>query len=170
MAPLNKLDVDVLSTRHHWYPKWVYFKVSPYTSDGLLAKRRSIGQTICDAAIDGEAAIAIPKDKQAVADAMFLINHQYPELKHCFYHLFATKAQDKRGWHPFMEAAAKRFAHLLSGGDATLEQAVVELWFIWYRNNPPVKDAVSPQSGNVFFSALVDTEKFVRRAIQVLSI
>ena len=76
MAPAapHKLDIDVLTTRKHWYPKWILFNASPYASHYLLVNRQSIGQAICDSAIETGVAIAVPRDKQAVADAMRLID------------------------------------------------------------------------------------------------
>jgi hypothetical protein len=166
----DKLAVDVQTTRKHWYPKWILFKASPYSGDYLLAKRQSIGQAICDSAIDTGVEIAVPRDKQAVADAMHLINVQYPELKYTFHCLLATQAQDPRGWYIFLEAAAEKFARFYSFGDRMLEQEAVYIWSSYYSYNLQHNDITSSISGYVFFDALVAAHRVVRLWIQFFSI
>jgi len=166
-SAINKLSVDVLSTRQHWYPKWVLFKVSPYESDLVLVRRQALGQVITDTAIQTGAAIPIPRNKQAVCDAMHLIHHQFPELVHQFHLLLLSNPHDSRGWFPFAKHAVKRFARWNSEGDDAAEDFAIELWCIWYAYNVRRTQSSAPGSGCIFFRALVDSENFVRRSIQL---
>jgi hypothetical protein len=157
----------VLTTRKHWYPKWILFKASPYASHYLLANRQSIGQAICDSAIETGVAIAVPRDKQAVADAMHLINVRYPDLKHTFHCLLAAEAQDPRGWYIFLEAAAKIYARFYSFGDQALEEEAVQMWSTHYRQNMRQNEITSSLSGYLFYDALVATQQFVYHWIEL---
>jgi len=166
----DKLSVDVLSTRSHWYPNWLLFQASPYDSDRTIVRRLSVGQAICDVAIENGAAVAIPRNKEAVCDGMNLIKHQYPGLVFPFHDILANQAHDGRGWVLFLEAAAKHFAHWLSSDNQEMEDAAIELWYPWYCKNLQHIEVASAGSGVVFFRALVQTEKCVRRLMDDLSL
>ena len=124
-AAPKKLDQDVPTTRGHWYPKWILFTASQYGDENLLAKRVVVGQVVCDVAIESGNAIPVPRDKQAVAEAMSLVKAYHPELIFTFHSLLATQAQAQGGWNIFPAAAARKFAGYWSRGDIELEEWAV---------------------------------------------
>jgi hypothetical protein len=109
-ATAHKLALDVLTTRKHWYPKCILFIIC-WQSGNPSVEPFVILQSIRGIAI------AVLRDKQAVADAMHLINFQYPKLKYTFHCLLATQVQYPCGWYIFLEAAAEKFARFYSFGD-----------------------------------------------------
>lgn len=168
MAPAapKKLDQDVLTTRGHWYPDWLLFTASRYGGDVLLAKREVVGQVVCDVAIESGSAIPVPRDKQAVAEAMSLVKAYYPEFVFTFHRLLATQAQAQGGWYIFLAAAARKFAGYCSGGDTALEERAVQQWAVWYEKKLRSNDVTSFNSRFVFLDSLHKTKEFVRHYIE----
>jgi hypothetical protein len=103
----------------------------------------------------------VPRDKQAIADAMYLVQGLHPDLVFTFHRLLATQAQAQGGWYIFLEAAAQKYARFWSGGDIELEQMVVQLWSTWYSENLRSNDVTSFNSRFVFLDALDKTKTFV---------
>jgi hypothetical protein len=167
MAPAapKKLDQDVLTTRGHWYPQWILFTASRY-GEGLLAKREVVGQVVCDVAIESGNAIPVPRDKQAVAEAMSLVKAYYPEFVFTFHRLLATQAQAQGGWYIFLAEAARKFAGYCSGGDIELEEWAVQQWAVRYETKLRSNDFTSFHSRFVFLDSLDKTKMFVRRCIE----
>jgi hypothetical protein len=168
MAPAapKKLDQDVPTTRGHWYPQWILFTASRYGGEVLLAKREVVGQAVCDFAIESGNAIPVPRDKQAVAEAMYLVKAYYPELVFIFHRLLATQAHAQGGWYIFLEAAARKFAGYWSGGDIELEEWAVQQWASWYKLNLPSNDVTSFNSRFVLLDSLDKTKTIMRVCIQ----
>ena len=166
-AAPKKLDQDVPTTRGHWYPKWILFTASQYGDENLLAKRVVVGQVVCDVAIESGNAIPVPRDKQAVAEAMSLVKAYHPELVFTFHILLATQAQAQGGWYIFLAAAARKFACYWSAGDIELEEWAVQQWAVWskvkLRSN---NDVASSNSRFVFLDSLDKTNTFVRLCIE----
>jgi len=150
---LDKLLVDALTTRRHWYPKWVLFIGGP---PHTLVRRTAYGEAAAafDSAIESGAAVPIPRNKEAVCDSMGSIHLMYPHLEYQFLRILAMDAQSQDGSRMFLEVAAHQFALDRCGGNHTHEEAVVELWSIWYQYNLHTP---------YFITALVETEKFVVR-------
>lgn len=167
MAPAapEKLDQDVLTTRGHWYPKWILFTASTNKNNLLLANREAIGQAVCDFAIMTGNAIPVPRDKQAVADAMPYIKLYHCEMVFKFHYLLATQAQDQGGWYIFLEAAAKTYALMDSSGDIALERLAVQLWSSWYSEYLWPHEITSFDSPWVFLDVLGATKEFVHFCI-----
>jgi len=152
---MNKLDVDVLTTRQHWYAEWVLLAGSPR----ILVRRSSVAKAgAFDALIESGAAVPITRNKKAVCDSMVLVHDQYPYLEFTFLCMLESEPQ---GWEFFLEAAAQRFIHHSCGSDAALEDSMVQMWKVWFKHRLPCK--VKLHSPWFFFTALVETEQFVVR-------
>jgi len=156
---LNKLTVDTLTTRNHWYPNWVLFRGgAPFT----LVRRSAYGEATVafDAAINSGAAVPIPRTADSICNAMNAVSLAYPFLHHQFLEMLALEADQaqakgwKEGWHPYLEAAAQLFADDYCQGHEEYKEATMQLWLIWYRYRLHTR---------FFITALVETDRFVSR-------
>jgi len=165
---MNKLAVDVLSTRQHWHAEWVLLVGSPRK----LVRRSSFlprknGADVATAAqsfdslIDSGAAVPIARNKQFVCDAMPLIHDQYPYLERMFLGLLET---EPLGWEKFLEVAAKYFIACYCDSSGSIEEPILKMWKVWLQYRLPCK--VRLYRSWFFFTALVETEQFVARAAQ----
>lgn len=80
-----------------------------------------VGQVVCDVAMESGNTVHVPRDKQAVGEAMSLVKAYHPELFFTFHHLLATHAKAQGGWYIFLETTARQFAGFRSDGDIEME-------------------------------------------------
>ena len=175
---VDKLMLDVPTTRQHWYPKWLLFNASGRGQERCLVLRNAVGQHLCDTAIETGVALPIPRNKQAVCDAMRAVDSSFSGLRWMFYNLLEKQVNDTSGWILFLEAAAKRFAewHVIHIGgpeainiveNQDLIKDAVEVWRLWYNDNLRCCECVADDGGSTFFRALVDTKRCIERIVDL---
>jgi len=152
---IDKLAVDVLTTRRHWYPKWIIFRATL-----TLVRRSAYGEAAVafDAAIDSGAAVPIPRNKEAICDAMTAIRIMYPHLEHHFLSMLSVVDRNSDGCRLFLEVAARQFLHASTNQET--DASIIELWNLWYKHRL--------HKERHFFTALVRTETFVVNSLQAL--
>jgi len=123
----DKSSLDVPSSREHWYPRYLLFKAKDNVPRSLVL-RETVGQQVCDLAIESGVAIPIQRSQQAVCDAMATVKSTFPELEWIFHNILEKK-RETSGWFVFLEAAATTFTirALGYGADYDLVDYVVGL-------------------------------------------
>jgi len=171
--PFDKLIVDVPSTRHHWYPKWILF---PSENHPTLLRRTADRQVIVDYSIDASIALPIPKKQESICDAMGKISWMYPDYRRHFYWLLSMSTYDDRGWIPFLAFVARESAEQIvrmRGGSPENQwnrgriEFAVDIWRIWYKNERKYLECDCGNFGFEFLEAIETTELFVGRVMAI---
>jgi len=163
----DKSLLDVPSSREHWYPKWLLFKAKD-NGPRILVLRETVGQQVCDLAIDSGVAIPIQRSQQAVCDAMALMEMQstFRELQGVFLYILEKK-RETSGWSMFLHSAATTFTISALGNHANndITNYIVEEWELWYRQNLRSLECADDTGGSVFYNSLVDTKNFIEGTV-----
>jgi len=175
MIVLSKLSFDGRVTRNHWYPKWILF--ARHQHERALVRRTTMGQVMCDLAIDLGFGIPISRKHNSVCDAMEEIKafHQ----GHCaaFYSLLMSSNQDKLGWVEFLKVVANTTAETLlctEYRDLWSQDDIrhgVASWYSWYiqnRQHLECCDSHTNSGGNEFLRAMEETEGFIQFYMMLL--
>jgi len=171
MAPFNKLAMDVLTVSRHWHPKWVIHKVHR-TKKAWLVPRTAVSAEACDAAIDQGEAKPIPREKQAICDAMdHLKVGEVHSVHHIHCKLLEMHTCDSRGWFIFLEATTEKVAsnHIKFDLGGDLEDPhvqhfilfVMEHWRNFCKLQLCKREGVCGNGGVVFCQCVRGYEKFV---------
>ena len=160
----------VKATRNHFYPKWILF---PSDDKPALVKRTTVGQLICDIAIEGKKAVPIPLCHEAVADAMRAIESRRPGYADSFYKLLAHPDQHQDGWVDFLAVAAEKklvLCFLQEGVQLTAAwqqslQDIVQEWRSWCLLNRRWLEVAAGPFGFEFFQAVEETESAVAASL-----
>jgi len=155
----NKHTLDVSATRQHFYPKYIICKASPNGPRDLV-HAVSLPQEGVDQLIDSGRAIPIPKNQQAVCDAMRQIvkDKRFEELEYIFLDLLEQHFQDYIGWAPFIVEAAEHFARKRSLLDEEMVGLLRHSSHVYYRNKLDYLESAATGHGHYFFYALEITK------------
>lgn len=163
-----KVFVDVPATRRHWYPKYLFFPSPIHWNDCLIALRTTLGQEICDAAIESGVAIPIPSRHNAVADAMDKVPHLFPDYELDFFRIFAHPENHPGGWEEFLAIVAGKqarfFAYRHTAASNHVETnplviKVTQIWKRWYGLCRKDREANCNRFGFEFLDAIKETEQ-----------
>ena len=170
MIAVNKFAFDGRVTRKNWYPKWILF--GRHTQDFALIRRTSIGQVMCDTAIDLGFGIPIARRHDSVCDAMKEIEACHTSYCHAFYFMLMSSNQDEQGWVEFLKVvanhAAYHFVRATGRRDFWLHdiQHGVSSWYSWYIHNRQYLECDTGNFGFEFLGAI--RESFIHLYMMML--
>ena len=162
MIAVNKFVFDGRVTRKHWYPKWILF--GRRTQDFALIRRTTMGQVMCDLAIDLGFGIPISTKHNSICDAMKEIETCYPSYCDAFYFLLMSSNQDDQGWVEFLKVAANHTAHQDGYQNSWSHDDIqhgVSSWYSWYLQNRRYLECDTGNFGFEFLGAIRETESFI---------
>lgn len=136
-------------------------------------KRTTVGQLICDIAIEGRKAVPIPLCHEAVADAMEAVGSERPDCADTFCKLLAHPDQHQDGWVEILAVAAEKKlvlcfvqegVQLTAAWQQSLRDTTHE-WRHWHLLNRHWLEAAAGPLGFEFFRAVQETESAVAASL-----
>jgi hypothetical protein len=135
----------------------------------------TMGQVLCDLAIDLCIGIPISSKHNSICDAMKEIETSYPNLSDEFYYRLMTSPQDESGWVEYLKGAAWSEAFKLVFGHPGFHEFYsyddiehgVNFWYSWYIHEHQYLECDSGYFGYgyEFLTVLRDTQSVIAAII-----